>query len=95
MRRMEETMTIEEFDAAIRMASRDVNFGPMNGFAGRGSEDVIANLPDAVRVLLLERWKLPRAIIQQVGSDIRCYAAACGYDVATDLEKLPTDQCSI
>lgn len=82
-------MTEEQFDETIRQASRDVNFGPLNGFAGHGSEKVWSNLPSSVQAVY-RAWNIPTAILagRDPGKTVRCYAEACGIDVTGDLAKV-------
>lgn len=89
-------MNTEQFDETLRLASCDVNFGPMNGFGGYGSEKVWANLPAPLQAVY-RKWNIPIAILAGYapGKAVRCYAEACGIDVAGDLAKCEAQNAEV
>lgn len=75
-------MSVDEFDTAIKEAASNVSFGPLNGFGGQKSGEVIKNLSPNVRAAF-NALNVPTAILagHDSGQVVRHYAEACGKDV--------------
>ena len=82
-------MLVQHFDSELRKAADGVNFGPLDGFGGRGGGQVFKNLPKPIQDIY-DEWGLPRAILagKNPGQEVRHYCEAMGIDVAKQIANI-------